>query len=502
VSRIALACVAPAAAASASWAQETQVTYDARVPFATRQIVNVALRDPASTVALGDMTIPARNVLEGNLVHLGGRLSIEGRVTGDVTAVGSEVTLRPGAAIDGRLTVLGGVLHGSTAARVAGPSVWLGEEPIRVEILGPHAAHVAYQPPLPAVGFAIEPKGFSGIVIHEYNGVDGLLFGLAAGLKPRPGEPRTELVFGPVFRTARDDVGWDVAFLRELSQARGVTLGGRVYRITETPERWHRGGFMNSIASFFLADDDRTYYERTGYEAWVERSFLLPFVARLRWRHDDFASLDSERPFTLLGDDEDWRVNPAIEEGEGRALGGRITLDRRNDPRFATRGFYLDGRYDHWGFGGDFDFDWAQGEARLFVTTFDSSFVSLRAVAGGRLGSGDTLPSQFWYRLGGGSSVPGYNALIDRLTGDRMAFATLTYHHGIPIPTRLVSTVYLVGLVSVGDAWFEDDPSPEWNAAYGGGVAGRGQTRYLGVFAVYGEAERTWQLYIRLGPWF
>ncbi|MFN2421065.1 MAG: BamA/TamA family outer membrane protein [Gemmatimonadota bacterium] len=497
--RIAFVLAGLAAIAGSAHAQEPEVGFDAEVPFATKQIIDIALDDPGSTVALGDMTIPAQGILEGKLVHLGGRLLLEGRVTGDVTAVGSEVTLRPGAVIDGRLTILGGTFYGTAMAGVTGPTTWLREEPIRVELLGPSRAHIHYEPP--SVGFPFEPKGFSGIVIHEYNGVDGLLFGLAAGLKRMPGQPRTELVFGPVFRTARNDVGWDVAFLREFPRARGLALGGRVYRITDTAERWHRGDFMNSLASFFLADDDRLYHERTGYEVWAERSFVLPVVLRTRWRHDDFQSLDSERPFALLEGDAEWRDNPPISEGEGRALGGRITFDRRNAPQFATRGVYLDGRYDRWGFGGDFDFDWAQGEARLFVTTFDSSFVSLRGVAGGRLGSADTLAPQFWYRLGGGSSIPGYNALLDRLTGDRMAFSTLTYHQGIPVGTRLFKTIYLVGLLSVGDAWFEDE-GPGWNASYGGGIAGRGQARYLGVFGVYGEAERTWQLYLRMSPWF
>lgn len=480
-------------------AQQPRVEFDRRVPLATKRIVEIALDDPRSTVVVGDTTIPPEATVAGNLVHVGGRLLLEGRVTGDVTAIGSEVTVRPSATIGGRLTILGGAFYGTTMARVGGPTTWLREEPISVELVGPAHARVDYSPP--SVGFPLELKGFSGIVVHEYNGVDGLLFGLAAGLKRLPDQSRTELVFGPVFRTARDDVGWDLAFLRELPRAGPLTVGGRIYRITDTAERWHRGAFMNSLASLFLADDDRFYHERTGYELWAERSFGLPFVARARWRHDDFDSLESERPFALFADDGEWRDNPPIEEGEGRALGGQITFDRRNLPEFATRGIYLDGRYDHWGFGGDFAFDWAQGEARAFLPTADSSFVAVRAMAGGRLGSGDTVAPQFWYRLGGGSSIPGYDALLDILTGDRMAFSTITYHHGIPVASRLFHIIYLVGIASVGDAWFEDD-GPEWNAAYGGGIAGRGRTRYLAVVAAYGEAQRAWQLYVRIKPWF
>ena len=484
--------------AASALAQEPAVELDPRLPFATRQIIEIPLDDDATSVWTGERAVPARDTVEGSILQLGGTLLLEGRVTGSVTAVGSVVTIRPGAAVGGRVTLVGGTLYGTTLADLAEEPVWLPDEPVRVEEPAPGRIRVAYEPaPVP---FPIELKGFAGITIHEYNGVDGLLFGLTAGLRKRPGQPRTELAGGPVFRTARDDVGWNVRFLREFPRVRQVTVGGRVYRITETPERWHRGAFNNSLASLFLADDDRTYHERTGGELWAERSFGLPFTVRVRARVDAFDSLPSRRPFALFADDEDWRVNPAAEEGTGGALGARVTYDRRNDPDFATRGVYLDAEVDHWGFGGDFEFDWAQGEALVFVPLGGRSFVGLRGVAGGRLGNGDTLAPQFLYRLGGGGSIPGYNALLPLLTGDRMAFTTATLHVGLPFP-RVFRTVYLVAIGSVGDAWFEDDGA-SWNAAYGGGIAGRGQTRYLGVFGVYGAEVDEWQVYVRISPWF
>lgn len=483
--------------AAVSYAQEPTIELDRRLPFATRRILETALGDDRTIAVIGDTVIAAGTTLDGSLAHLGGRLVLEGRVAGDVTAVGSEVVLRPGAAIEGRLTLLGGTLYGTTMAEVRGPTEWLRREPIRVEIVGPAHARVVYEPP--SIGFPLEPKGMWGIVVHEYNGVDGLLFGLAAGLKRRPGQPRTELVFGPVFRTARHDVGWDVFFEREFPRAQGLALGGRAYRITDTSERWHRGNTGNSLAALFLADDDRVYYERTGYALWAERTLGLPFRARVEWRDDEFDSLESRQPFAFFGDDEDWRVNPPIEKGRGRAVGGRIVFERRNLPEFATRGVWAEARYDHWGFGGDFEFDWAQVEARGYLPLGpDSSFFGLRAMAGGRLAEGDTLAPQFWYRLGGLSSIPGYDALT--IAGDRMAFATATYHLTLPLRTRVFRTLFIVGIASVGDAWFDDDPRA--NAAWGGGLAGRGATRYAGVFAIYGEETREWQLYFRLRPLF
>ena len=116
-------------------------------------------------------------------------------------------------------------------------------------------------------------------------------------------------------------------------------MGADAYRVTTSPEAWHRGNLGNSLASLVFADDDRTYHERTGYEIWVEKAFPgLAVTVRGSWREDDFESLRSRKPFALFGDDKDWRVNPPIDEGSGRAMAARLTWDRRNDSAFPTRG--------------------------------------------------------------------------------------------------------------------------------------------------------------------
>lgn len=495
----ALAMFALVTSAVAASAQAVRVELDPEMPFALERIIDNGVDAPGATILTGDTTIGRSQTVGGPLVHFGGTLVLEGAVQGDVTAVGSEVHLRPAARIAGNLTVVGGRYYGTTMADVSGGITWMREEQIAVTV-GPSHVAVDYEPP-PGPGFPIEPRGLAGVVLHGYNGVDGLSFGLEAGLVQRRDWPRTELSGGPVFRTERDDIGWRVAALRELPQARAITVGADAYRVTATPEAWHRGDPGNSLASLVFADDDRTYHERTGYEIWLEKAFPLAAVTvRGSWRDDDFESLRSREPFALLGDDEDWRVNPPIDEGGGRALAARLTWDRRNDPSFPTLGAWAEGRFEHWGFGSDFAFDWAQGQARFYrpLPTSRGSFVALRVMAGGRLGGGDTLAPQFLYRLGGGSTVPGYDALNELLTGDRMAFATATVHQAVAGEfTRL----FLVGVASVGDAWHEGQ-DVKWNAGLGGGIAIHGRARYAGLFAIYGVEVEEWQIYTRIKPWF
>jgi hypothetical protein len=497
--RFALPTLALLACGRSVFAQALEVELDPRMPFALERVIDVAVDAPGVVILTGDTAIGEGRTLSGPLVHFGGALVLEGAVEGDVTAVASEVYLRPTARIAGNLTIVGGRYYGTTMADVRGSTTWMRQEPVTVTVASSRVT-VDYEPP-PGPGFPIEPRGLAGVVIHGYNGVDGLSFGLEAGLVRRRDWPRTELSGGPVFRTERDDVGWRVAGLRELPRAGGIVVGADAYRLTTSPEAWHRGNLGNSLAALVFADDDRTYHERTGYELWVEKAFpLAALTVRGTWRDDDFESLPSRTPFALFGDDEDWRVNPPIEEGSGRALGARLTWDRRDDPSFPTRGAWAEGRLEHWGFGSDFGFDWAQGQVRLYrpLATSRGSFVALRAMAGGRLGGGDTLAPQFLYRLGGGSSVPGYDALNELLTGDRMSFVTATVHQAVAGGfTRL----FLVGLASVGDAWLEGE-DVEWNSAFGGGVAIHGRARYAGLFAVYGVEVGEWQIYTRIKPWF
>lgn len=483
-------------------AQTPAVQVDERLPFATRRAIDIALDAPDASVRSGETVVAAGDSVSGSLVQVGGRLTIEGVVAGNVTAIDAVVRLRPSAIVSGRISVLAGEFHGTTLASLAGPVLWLRDEPLRVVETPPGGLLVEFvpsrDPPFP-VGLA----GIYGLVIREYNNVDGLSFGIEAALRQRAAWPRTELRGGPVFRTARlEEVGWEVAGLRELPRLGGVTLGGRVYSISDSNQRWHRPDFANSVAALLFANEGRAYHEREGYELWLERSFVRSDVTlRARWRDDDFDSLDEQRPLALLADDGDWPANPPVEPGRGRALGTALVWDRRDHRSFTTAGTFAEARYDHWGLGGDFGFDHGEIDLRGWLPTGERSFAALRVMAGGRLGAGDSLAPQFLYRLGGAGTVVGYDALDPELTGDRMAFANLRYHLAVASPGRVFRTLWLVGLADIGDAWFPSE-SAAWNTGLGAGLAGRGQTAYLGAYAAYGFESKEWKAYLVVRPWF
>jgi hypothetical protein len=479
-------------------AQQPHITVDPEIPSAVRTRVDSVLSS-ADPVSIADSVVVPRGLTrEAALVQVGGTVILEGRVAGDVTAIGSQVYVRPGAVVEGRLTVFAGGLFGSTLATVRDGEEWVRDAPLEVVIDVDGNLRIAYvEPERP---FPVEPKGFFGFVPYHYTDVNGLAFSIAVGLRQRPEWPRMRLSGGPVFRTARGEVGWDVELAREFSED-GSEIGVRTYSRTDTSQRWHRGNLGNSLRSLFFADDDRLYFEREGYEAWGSLLLMPSLRLRIRWRQDDFDSLETEAPFAFFGGDEDWRVNPPITPGEGRALGARLTLDARDSPRFARRGVYADVQYNHWGFGGDFEFDWAQAEARGYLPTGGGSFAAMRVVGGGRLGGGDRLEPQFLYSLGGRRTVVGTSSLAEQLTGDRMLIANVRYHQALPSPIKRFQNFYAVGLFDIGDAWFPGD-SFNSNIGVGGGVAFHGPVKYLGAFVAYGVDSDEWKLYGVISPWF
>jgi hypothetical protein len=70
-----------------------------------------------------DIHVPAGQLVEGDVVSMGGDIEVEGHVTGNVTSMGGDVTLRSGSRVDGSIATLGGELREEPGSSVGGERV-------------------------------------------------------------------------------------------------------------------------------------------------------------------------------------------------------------------------------------------------------------------------------------------------------------------------------------------------------------------------------------------
>ncbi len=70
-----------------------------------------------------DIHVPAGQVVEGDVVSMGGDVEVEGHVKGNVTSMGGDVTLRSGSRVDGRIATFGGELREEPGSSVGGERV-------------------------------------------------------------------------------------------------------------------------------------------------------------------------------------------------------------------------------------------------------------------------------------------------------------------------------------------------------------------------------------------
>jgi hypothetical protein len=70
-----------------------------------------------------DIDVPENQVVEGDVVGMGGSVNVEGKVKGSVTSMGGDVTLGPVSRVDGDVVCLGGTLREEPGSSVGGQHV-------------------------------------------------------------------------------------------------------------------------------------------------------------------------------------------------------------------------------------------------------------------------------------------------------------------------------------------------------------------------------------------
>ena len=332
------------------------------LPGDVARLVTEVYNAPATRRGNGPFALAASDTVAGDLAVLGGPVTIAGLVTGRLVVINGDLTLRPGARVQGDVLVVGGVVEGRNLADLA------GELRVHRQLLAFHREGTRLVPddvddddrPSAYVGWRAEgergDRTYVGLRLASaqgYNRVEGLPILAGPTLTYRLGDVRLRVDALGIYRTAGAfepdgrDLGHDVRAEVRLGRGAEVRFGGRLYDEVAPIEDWKLTPLETGLASFLLHRDYRDYWNRHGGSVWTALHLgpdlsLSATLADQRWR-----SLEARDPFTLFRNGAPWRANPTVDEARQRVLNLTLRVDTRNDADSPWAGWYVLADYEH-----------------------------------------------------------------------------------------------------------------------------------------------------------
>jgi len=397
-------------------------------PGVVGPLLRDAIRRPHTVIAAADTGIVlARATIPTTAIVLRGPVRVEGRVEGDLIALG-DIVLRPGALIEGRAIAVGGVIVNSALATVRGTRLEFRDVTFDVVPTTGGTLALDYRAFSPTAAPLFRFPGVFGLRIPSYDRIDGLSLMFGPEIAARGGRLRVEPT--ATYRSHLGEIDPGARLTFEPGRRSRVTLDAR--RNTWTNERWIRGDLINSALAFGLGADIRNYYRADRVELTLARDvesttgLVTPFVGVLTERAWSVARDTSatSAPYSIYRrrDREEGmlRPNPAI--GDGRitsllfgatasVLRGAITASASARGELALAS------------SADARFEQVTVDGTIGVPTFrDQRFVALAHVVGTL---GDRPPAQRFAYIGGGGTIPTMDVLSEG--GDQLAWLESRY---------------------------------------------------------------------------
>ena len=474
-----------------------------------------------STVRLsGPTRIADGSEVAGDVASIGGPMVVAGTVQGSVVVINGDLRLVPGGRIKGDVVVAGGRIElpeGGGPEGVVEGDVVVYPETLRFR---------REDDLLVALGTARDSRLSAGwssnfgradlalAVVGSYNRVEGLPIGFGPRIELGRSNP-TVLDARLIYRTQSglrihpDEFGHEVRLEQYLGGHRNLRLGAGLHRTIDPIELNGLSDTENSLATFLLHRDYRDHYVRKGWSVFVivgDRT--RPLDAGLEYRDESQGSTPARTPWSLLDNDEEWRGQPLVGEGDLRTLRGWLRWDTRNDRDDPATGWLVQVESEQ-GLEGDMilrqptepaEHQPPGGPAEVVATDIKEEFTSFRldvrrylrlgprtrvAVHGLIAGSPDdeALPPQRQHVLGGEGTLPGYDRFaVDCGARDQAALGGFYPYYGcdrsllLQVEARyailaggfspgrwlgldfdLLTTPELVLFADAGQAWIEEE---------------------------------------------
>ncbi|MGD8395149.1 MAG: BamA/TamA family outer membrane protein [Candidatus Eiseniibacteriota bacterium] len=268
--------------------------------------------------------------------------------------------------------------------------------------------------------------GIEGSFNIDFQRVDGLTFGLMQRLYGTgPYGPELTLREARAFHRGR----W--LFGAEFEQPiipDHLTIGGGFFRRT-TPfsglDREIVNDEENLLAALLVKEDYRDYYEDEGVQVFLKQRFGRRTTAQATVLRSKHTALVNNTRTSLTRWGEDFRLNPAADEGNLRALRFQVEYDTRPSHREPTMAEWYRVEWERadGGMGGDFDYGRFLADLRQYVRTSPGQQLSWRLIYG-TTRTGD-LPVQKRFAIGGIGTLRAHN--YKEFTGDEVLLGNLEY---------------------------------------------------------------------------
>jgi hypothetical protein len=310
---------------------QTKIVFRDAGPGPGPELLVRALAGPHAVVtpASGEYVLRKDSTYSQTLIILGRNAVIEGTVRGDVIIVDGDLTLHPGARIEGRAVAIGGGVYESALAKTGSVAAFrdfvydISETGSGFELTY-HALGEGGEPG------AVQWPGLYGLLLPSYDRTNGLSVPVGVDLTVKA----VALEITPRL-TYRSQLGrMDPSIAAQLRLTRGSTLLASLGRSTFSNDAWIRSDLVNSLHVIGFGNDTRNYFRATRGEAravWFADSsvrFLSGYVG-VRGEHalsvrPDIGAAGGPWAFRGRRDIDDMiRPNPQIDNGKiGSVIAG------------------------------------------------------------------------------------------------------------------------------------------------------------------------------------
>jgi len=436
IAAAALACAPLATRARAQVADTTTgaMSYDdaAEVAYLFNSIA--ALRNTGVTsISAGDSVL-------GNVAVLWGPLTVAGTVHGSVIVINGSVTIAPTGHVDKDVIVTGGSVTGADSTHVGGV-VQQHRDALRFHQAGDLI--IAESPEGAVIPDAnwfkhwlrrhVRPRNGFLISGGTYNRVEGLPITAGPAIRTNTGIGVLRVSALGTYRSADnfawkgDNLGWNASGELTVGGTRNVRFGIEGYDQVRPTETWQMRDAEVSLASFFLRQDYRDYFNTKGGHAWVNWRDGRKLSFELGVRNERWEPREARDPFTLFKEGVEWRPNPKLDDGRLWIGEAAFRLDTRNNVRDPWTGWLIDATFEVGGTDrltlgpttvlareaapGTVEsvrYTRLLADISRYNRVSPQSQLNFRLVFGATF-NGDALPLERRFALGGAGTLPGYD---------------------------------------------------------------------------------------------